>query len=221
MSLFCRTLFLYYQLTILIISDLWSYYHPPKNFPYLSLSALFLLSSYFVAPVLLLIFHLILYIPALFLSFLSQFLFFLLIVFSPYLSYFYFPSLHFISLPLAAFLQQVQLLLTHFYWLFLPFLLHIVFVKPSSFFLSALMNKPFLRPVYSSSPIFCLLLCNSLLLSAHFCFVNILIGQFCCFVSCDFWSHFFVSSGKCVDIHNFASLKAVITYLCSYPNIIL
>lgn len=112
MSLFCRTLFLYPHLTILIISDLWSYYHPPKNFPYLSLSALFLLSSYFVAPVLLLIFHLILYILALFLPFLSQFLFFLLIVFSPYLSYFYFSSLYFISLPLAVFLQQVQLFLT-------------------------------------------------------------------------------------------------------------
>ena len=120
----------------------------------MSLSAIFLLSFYFVAPVLLLIFHLILYIPALFLPFLSQFLFFLLIVFSPYLSYIYFPPFHFISLPLAAFLQQVQLLLTHFYWLCLPFLLHIVFVKPSSFFLSALMNKPFLRPVSSFSPIF-------------------------------------------------------------------
>lgn len=112
MSLFCRTLFLYPHLTILIISDLWSNFHLPKNFPYLSLSALFLLSSYFVAPVLLLIFHLILYIPASFLPFLSQFLFFLLIVFSPYLSYFYFPPFHFISLLLAVFLQQVQLLLT-------------------------------------------------------------------------------------------------------------
>lgn len=142
----------------------------------MSLSALFLLSSYFVAPVLLLIFHLILYIPALFLPFLSQFLFFLLIVFSPYLSYFYFPPFHFISLPLAAFLQQVQLLLTHFYWLCLPFLLHIVFVKPSSFFLSTLMNKPFLRPVSSFSPIFCLLLCIFLLLSTHFYFFDVLIG---------------------------------------------
>ena len=147
MSLFCRTLFLYPHLTILIISDLWSYYHPPKNFPYLSLSAFFLLFSYFVAPVLLLIFLFILYIPALFLPFLSQFLFFLLIVFSPYLSYFYFPSFQFISLPLAVFPQKVQLPLTHFYWLCLPFLSHIVFVQPSVFFLSALMNKPFLRPV--------------------------------------------------------------------------
>lgn len=111
MSLFCRTLFLYPHLTILIISDLRSHFHPPKNFPYLSLSAIFLLSSYFVAPVLLLIFHLILYIPALFLPFLSQFLFFLLIVFSPYLSYIYFPPFQFISLPLAVFPQQVQLLL--------------------------------------------------------------------------------------------------------------
>ena len=96
-----------------------------------------------------------------------------------------------------------------------------VFVQPSVFFLSALMNKLFLCPVYSSSPNFCLLLCNSLLFSAHFCFLNIPIGQSCCFVSCDLCSYFFFSSSKCVDIHNYASLKAVITYLCSYPNIIL
>ena len=157
MSLFCRTLFLYYHLTILIISVLWSHYHPPKNFPYLSLSALFLLSSYFVAPVLLLIFHLILYIPALFLPFLSQFLFFLLIVFSPYLSYFYFPPFQFISLLLAVFLQQVQLLLTTVLQAVLAIFVTFFFVKPSTFFLSALMNKPFLRPVSFSLPIFCLL----------------------------------------------------------------
>ena len=153
----------------------------------MSLSAFFLLSSYFVAPVLLLIFHLILYIPALFLPFLSQFLFFLLIVFSPYLSYFYFPSLHFISLPprclptasSAAFDDSSTGCSCHS-------CRYIVFVKASVFFLSALMNKPFLRPVYSSSPNFCLLLCNSLLFSAHFYFLNILIGQSCCFVSCGF-----------------------------------